>query len=142
MSSIITILHIFYFFGDHTTKKKFVTRDATKFSPILLWSHLALIIMVWPVLLKKVTYAGRKSMKIWQISFGIVFPHLFRSWYEVVGSWGVARHFHYTHKSAFAGLCGKPRTMPEGLYMPLYPITKGRSSQIHISKCVVCTWFV
>ena len=30
----ITILHIFYRFGDHKTKKKFVTRDVTKFSPI------------------------------------------------------------------------------------------------------------
>ena len=33
--SKITILHIFYCFGGHMTKKKFVTRDVTNFSPIL-----------------------------------------------------------------------------------------------------------
>ena len=34
-SSKSTILHIFDFFEDHTTKKKFVTRDVTNFSPIM-----------------------------------------------------------------------------------------------------------
>ena len=32
--SKITILHIFYRFGDHMTKKKIVTRDVTNFSLI------------------------------------------------------------------------------------------------------------
>ena len=34
--SKITILHIVYRFEYHTTKKKFVTRDVTNFSPIFI----------------------------------------------------------------------------------------------------------
>ena len=55
--SKITILHILNYFGDYTTKKKIVSRDVTKFNPIIFgwWSFYTVYIarsyngqLYWP----------------------------------------------------------------------------------------------
>ena len=60
-SSKITILHIFYRFGDHTRKKKFVTQDVANFIPMV--SRLTEIVLnYWKILMKmsvSVRFSGR-----------------------------------------------------------------------------------